>query len=118
MQTLPSTQAGAVSYEEYAAILRENAELKERETRYLETIKHVKNQMESDKRKFRNINAERVAQIAQKNELEDFFLQCVEEVRKDIIKRKSMPNKTFSKKSSAAKLTKSASNAQLRKQGQ
>jgi len=36
------------------------------------------------------MRAEKVNFMMQRNELEEFFLQCIEEVRKDIVKRKSI----------------------------
>lgn len=40
------------------------------------------------------IRAEKVNFMTQRNELEEFFLQCIDEVRKDIQKRKNLTSKT------------------------
>lgn len=47
----------------------------------------------------------------QRNELEEFFLQCIEEVRKDIVKRKSITGsynlkKNLKRSTSTASMTK------------
>jgi hypothetical protein len=51
--------------------------------------------------------------MMQRNELEEFFLQCIEEVRKDIVKRKTLSS-TFSNKKN---LKRSTSTASMSKQG-
>ena len=70
--------------------MRENAELKEKEFKYTETIRHLKNQIDTEKKNTRGIRADKVNFMMQRNELEEFFLQCIEEVRKDIVKRKTL----------------------------
>jgi hypothetical protein len=64
--------------------------LREKEVKYVDTIKHLKNQIDSEKKNARSLRAEKVNFIMQKNELEEFFLSCIEEVRKDIVKRRSI----------------------------
>ena len=79
-----------VPMDDYLKLVRENAELKDKEMKYIETIRHLKNQNDVEKKQMRSLRAEKVNFMAQRNELEEFFLQCIEEVRKDIIKRKSI----------------------------
>ena len=51
------------------------------------------------------MQSEKVKRVMERNELEDFFLQCVEEVRKDILRRRQSTNELSNKKN----LKKSAS---------
>lgn len=76
--------------DDYRKIVQENAEIKERELKYAETIRHLKNQIDTEKKNARSLRADKVNFMMQRNELEEFFLQCIEEVRKDIVKRKSL----------------------------
>lgn len=80
----------SVSIEEYRKIVKENAELKEREVKYVETIRHLKNSIDSEKKNARSLRADKVNFMMQRNELEEFFLECIEEVRKDIVKRRTI----------------------------
>ncbi|CAG9316374.1 unnamed protein product [Blepharisma stoltei] len=87
-------------------------DLKKVEERYNETIKHLKNQIDILKK---SLHAQKSAQsnyVLEKGELEDFFIQCIEEVKKEITKRRSlsllharnkMPNTTSSKSLRSAK---------------
>jgi hypothetical protein len=63
-----------VSMEEYRKIVRENAEFKEKELKYVDTIKHLKNQIDSEKKNTRSLKANKVNFMTQRNELEEFFL--------------------------------------------
>ena len=58
------------------------------------------------------MRADKVNFMTQRTELEEFFLQCIEEVRKDIIKRKTISNNYSSKKS----MKKSISSSSLKQQ--
>ena len=78
--------------------MQENAELKDKEVKYVETIRHLKNQIDCEKKNARSLRAEKVNFIMQRNELEEFFLQCIEEVRKDIVKRKTITYSYSTKK--------------------
>ena len=60
--------------EEYRKIVRENAELKEKEVKYVETIRHLKNQIDTEKKNARSLRADKVNFMMQRNELEEFFL--------------------------------------------
>jgi hypothetical protein len=46
--------------EEYRKIVKENAELKEREVKYVETIRHLKNQIDTEKKNARSLRADKV----------------------------------------------------------
>jgi hypothetical protein len=83
-------QQPSVSIDDYRKIVRENAELKEKEIKYVETIRHLKNQIDAEKKNARTLRADKVNFMMQRNELEEFFLQCIEEVRKDIVKRRTI----------------------------
>ena len=60
--------------EEYRKVVRENAELKDKELKYIETIRHMKNQSDNEKKNLRSLRAEKVNFMSQRNELEEFFL--------------------------------------------
>lgn len=99
--------------EEYRKIVRENAELKDREMKYVDTIKHLKNQIDSEKKNARCLRADKVNFMTQRNELEEFFLQCIEEVRKDIVKRKTISSSYSTKKN----MKRSTSTASMKMMG-
>ena len=67
------------------------------ETNYMETIKELKGSVEKEKNKTRKATADRVNDNTDKNELEALFVDCIEEVRKDIMKRR-LKNEIFNKK--------------------
>lgn len=85
-----SLNNNSISIDEYRKIVKENAELKEREVKYVETIRHLKNQIDSEKKNARSMRADKVNFMMQRNELEEFFLECIEDVRKDIVKRRTI----------------------------
>lgn len=108
----------SVSVEEYRKVIQENAELKDRELKYAETIRHLKNQIDSEKKNARSLRAEKVNFMMQRNELEEFFLQCIEEVRKDIVKRKAITAQYSSAQATSKKsMKRSTSTASMSKPG-
>ena len=58
------------------------------ETNYNDTIRDLKVQVEREKFKNKRQNFEKVAEYSQKNDLENLFVECIEEIRKDIMKRR------------------------------
>ena len=60
--------------DEYRKIVRENAELKDKEMKYTDTIRHLKSQIELQKKNGRSLIADKVNFMTQRNELEEFFL--------------------------------------------
>lgn len=67
------------------------------ETTYTDTIKELKIQIEREKNRHRKVQAEKVNDQSEKNELESVFVDCIEEVRKDIMKRR-LKNEIYNKK--------------------
>lgn len=67
------------------------------ETNYMDTIKELKSQIEKEKLKQRRFTADKVNENTEKNELEGLFVDCIEEVRKDIMKRR-LKNEIYNKK--------------------
>lgn len=67
------------------------------ETNYMDTISDLKEQLNKERLKLKRLNFEKIAEITGKNELESLFVECIEEVRKDIMKRR-LKNEIFSKK--------------------
>jgi hypothetical protein len=59
------------------------------------------------------MNQDKVNVLAQKTELEEFFLQCIEEVRKDIVRRRAVSSQYSNRKS----LKRSVSTASISKKG-
>jgi len=97
-------QDNGVPMEKYLALVKECADFKNRELRHIDTIKQLKSQLDQERKQMRQMRAEKVNFLTQKNELEEFFLQCIEEVRKDIVKRRSISsaygNKSLKRSSS------------------
>lgn len=58
------------------------------ETHYNEAIKDLKVQNERLVKKCKKIQGERVNQVSEKGEIETLFIECIEEVRKEIMKRR------------------------------
>lgn len=67
------------------------------ETNYTEVIKELKMQIEREKNRLRKTLSEKVNDNTDKNELESMFVDCIEEVRKDIMKRR-LKNEIYNKK--------------------
>ena len=53
--------------------------------------------LDKEKSKSKRANFDRVNEVTQKNELENLFVECIEEIRKDIMKRR-LKNEIFNKK--------------------
>lgn len=58
------------------------------ETNYMETIKDLKFQNEKEKLRTKKLQADKTNENTEKNDLESLFVDCIEEVRKDIMKRR------------------------------
>ncbi|CAG9328851.1 unnamed protein product [Blepharisma stoltei] len=71
------------------------------EKQYNEAIKHYKNTLDNKKKKIQNITAQQTSVFLEKSESESLFLECVEEVRKEVLRRraKTLLNQKFGKKS-------------------
>jgi hypothetical protein len=67
------------------------------ETNYTETFKELRGQLDRERLKGKKAVADRVNEGAEKNELEGLFVDCIEEVRKDIMKRR-LKNEIYNKK--------------------
>ena len=67
------------------------------ETNYTESIRELKLNIDREKGKQRRVLAERVNLNNEKNDLEALFVDCIEEVRKDIMKRR-LTNEIYNKK--------------------
>lgn len=78
------------------------------ETQYVETINHLKSQLEAERRNLRQIKSAKTNYLLEKGELEDFFLQCIEEVRKEILTRRMKSAQLLSRNASKV-MTRSSS---------
>ena len=58
------------------------------ETNYTATIKDLRQSVEQAKKASRKANFERVTEVATKGEYESLFVECIEETRKMIMKRR------------------------------
>lgn len=67
------------------------------ETSYTDAIRELKTIIDRERDKQKKVNASKVNQTAEKNELENLFVDCIEEVRKEIMKRR-LKNEIYSRK--------------------
>lgn len=79
-------------------VLQENKEMKMREEMYEETIRHLRNQMDLLKKSSVKLKRDKVKFSQDKTDLEEFFLSCIEEVKKDILKRRALSRSQSAKK--------------------
>ena len=57
----------------------------------------MRSQLEKERLKGKRVVADKVNENTEKNELEGLFVDCIEEVRKDIMKRR-LKNEIYNKK--------------------
>jgi len=111
-QFVPSCKAGVVILEVLQKHKRKSKEFLEELERYMEaqeskfheSVKHYKSIIENEKKKIINLNAKKNNAFVQKSDLEGLFLECVEEVRKEVLRRraKSLLQQKFPRKSGSA----------------
>ena len=100
------TDENSYTKEEIDKIILENKKLKENEAKYQEHINTLKDKMKALKRKLTDANSGKVKYFSERSDLEEFFLNWIEEVRKDITKRKllseGISHKTLNRSSTEA----------------
>ena len=67
------------------------------ETNYNQTIRDLKTVIHKERMKAKRSSFEKVNEVSQKNELESLFVECIEEIRKGIMKRR-LKNEIMNKK--------------------
>lgn len=67
------------------------------ETSYTDAIRDLKLIIDREREKQKKVNAEKINTATEKNELENLFVDCIEEVRKEIMKRR-LKNEIYSRK--------------------
>ena len=67
------------------------------ETNYTDTISGLKDFMKKEETRNKKLYFEKVNDTVEKSELESLFVECIEEVRKDIMKRR-LKNEIYNKK--------------------
>jgi hypothetical protein len=67
------------------------------ETNYNDTIRDLKDFIKKEETRNKKLYFEKVNDTVEKSELESLFVECIEEVRKDIMKRR-LKNEIYNKK--------------------
>lgn len=67
------------------------------ETSYTDAIRDLKVIIDREKKAAKKVVAERINMSTERNELESLFIECIEEVRKDIMKRR-LKNEIYNRK--------------------
>ena len=67
------------------------------ETNYTDHIQELKTVVDKEKGRMRKVQSLQVNTNSEKNELESLFVDCIEEVRKEIMKRR-LKNEIYNKK--------------------
>ena len=73
----------------YEILLKENEQLREKLNDTTENFRLVKYHLETEKKSNKELMTDQASFFMQRNELEQLFRKCVNEVKKDIAKRKS-----------------------------
>lgn len=60
------------------------------EERYIEAIAHLKDSIAREQQNVRMLQAVRATQYSKKSELEEFFLKCIDDSRKDLLRRRHL----------------------------
>ena len=64
----------------------------ERERRYKDQLRHLRTQLKAERRMTRELRAQTVSEVSDRGELEEFFLACIEEVKRDVARRRAKTN--------------------------
>jgi len=67
------------------------------ETSYTDAVRDLKDLIERERRRNKANRSEQINQANEVNELETLFVECIEEVRKDIMKRR-LKNEIYNRK--------------------
>ena len=67
------------------------------ETSYTDAIRDLKTIIDREKKTSKKVVAERINMSTERNELESLFIECIEEVRKEIMKRR-LKNEIYNRK--------------------
>ena len=67
------------------------------ETSYTDAIRDLKTIIDREKRSAKKVVADRINMTTERNELESLFIECIEEVRKEIMKRR-LKNEIYNRK--------------------
>jgi len=75
---------------QYSLLLKENDLLRNKQEHLIEDNRLLKVQLEKEKLESRDLKTEKTNFYSRRNQLEELFLNCVEETRKDIERRKAV----------------------------
>ena len=67
------------------------------ETSYTDAIRDLKAIIDKEKKQAKKVVADRINMSTERNELESLFIECIEEVRKEIMKRR-LKNEIYNRK--------------------
>jgi len=67
------------------------------ETSYTDALRDLKAMMDREKKAGKKVIADRINMSTERNELESLFIECIEEVRKEIMKRR-LKNEIYNRK--------------------
>ena len=67
------------------------------ETSYTDAIRDLKTIIDREKKTAKKVVAEKINMSTERNELESLFIECIEEVRKEIMKRR-LKNEIYTRK--------------------
>jgi len=72
----------------YTTLLKENEDLRNKLNTTQETLKLTKNNFDVEKRNNHDLMTDHANYFTRRNELEELFRKCVDEVKRDVSKRK------------------------------
>ena len=81
---------------QYSLLLKENNMLRVRQEKLIEDVRLSKVQLDNERKLSRELKTEKTNFYSRRNQLEELFLKCVEETRKDIERRRAV---TFARNS-------------------
>ena len=67
------------------------------ETSYTDAIRDLKAIIDKEKKQAKKVIGDRINMSTERNELESLFIECIEEVRKEIMKRR-LKNEIYNRK--------------------
>lgn len=74
----------------YKELYEENVKLRSKDEKQVEDLRLLRTQLEMERRNNRELKTEKTNYFAKRSQLEELFLACIDEVRKDISRRKAV----------------------------